>query len=424
MHRRPRATGLSLLLVAMALAVDAGAQAFDHVKLPDGPRFTVAAAQDVMRRGHPLVAATRADAQAAAADALAAGLWTNPTVDAGYQRGATHDSGDVVGASSLGVTQFLETAGAPRARERSARRTEQAVVAQGKGTVQTLAFDVETACVAMVAAATRVAVLQASLEDLSRADRIVQNRVKEGAAPKYDATRMSVAFSQARSALVEAEAGVITARGDLEAAVGPQAAQLQGLPDLDLFAPPTLPALAPLLDGLPRTRPDVVAAQQRALAAEDLVQVARRAVLPGFGLRLGGAYGASPGEFDVVLGVTVALPVVDRGQGTIAASLARAESAQMGAEAVRVQASQRVASAWTLAQRRREALQQFTQTGTTDVRGMQTEAEAGYRAGRLSVFELVDAITSARDARLRWVDLAEAARQAEVTTRRLIEAGP
>lgn len=290
--------------------------------MPAGPKFSLQEAVAAMQRGHLLLQATKASVRAAAAETVGAGLWTNPTLDGGYARGITSVQNDVAGYISLGVTQFVETAGAPGARRQVAAMVEQAVLSEGQSVARVLQYTVEEAYVALAAAATRQLVYLESNAELERANQIVQARVKAGAAPNYDATRIGIALAQSQAALGDAEADMLRSRGDLDAAVGPGAASLTGLPALDLYEIASASTLENWLELVVHERPDVRAAQNRAKAAQAQVAVARAAVQPGFGLRGGIAYGNTPQEFDVLIGVSLPLPLNDWGQGAIAAALA------------------------------------------------------------------------------------------------------
>jgi cobalt-zinc-cadmium efflux system outer membrane protein len=290
-------------------------------------------------------------------------------------------------------------------------------------------YDVHAAFVALAAAVARVAIQRETATRLEQADRIVRARVDAGAAPHYDASRMGVALADARASVANAEADVIAARGTLNMAVGPLAAMLHGVPDLDLFAAPNLPALAALLETTRAQRPDLAAARGRALAAYSQIDVARRGVVQGATIYLGAGFGAgtdptqgNPTQTDLVLGVTVPLPVFDHGQGAVPAAMSRAVAASNVVRALELVAEQRVTAAYNEVLRRREALAQYRGTGVAESVGMRREAEAGYREGRLSILELVDAYISLRDAQLRLVSLAADTRTAEVNLRRAVGA--
>jgi outer membrane protein TolC len=390
---------------------------------PEGPRFSLERALDLQRRGHPLLTAAKASVAAATADTLSAGLWQNPQLDAaglyGFGKYVTYDP---LGVYTLGYTQFLETAGVPGARQRAASLAQAAVALDAETLHRHLALDAELAAVRLVAAAIRQQVLRQSDVEIAYAQRVVSRRAEQGAAPRYDASRIALAQAQSKAAVLSSEADVRVVRGELEVAVGPMAMDLSGLPELDLFAVASPTALEALLTKLDE-RPDIAAAAARAQAAGAQVDVARKSVRPGLGLRGGFQYGNAINEIDVTVGVVVPLPVNDRGQGSIGAALARTEVATEQLRSLRTTATQRLRAAHAEWQQRYHAYLQYRDTGAAQVVGMVAEAKAGYLGGKLSVLELVDAYTSNRDGRLRLVDLAEASRVAELRLRRLAQAG-
>jgi cobalt-zinc-cadmium efflux system outer membrane protein len=397
-------------------------------RLDSAEHFTTAQALAAMRRGNPLVAAARAQEQAASYDVHAAGLWTNPVLAASHTRAivpaiaGAYDP--TLGYSTLGVSQLIETANLPGARMHAARYERDALRAEREGLARGLALDVHEAIVGLVESANRLAVYRATAAELIEAHRIVSARVAAGAAPHYDLSRMSIALAQSRADVADAEADLTAARVELDVAVGPEATTLHGLPDYDLYRSGPLAPLDALLTRLGVTRSDLVAASAREREAEWLVSVARRSVFQGITLSAGVAVGAYnplqatpqglPPEVDATLGVTLPLPFVDRGQGTIPAAQARQTARNELFHAIAVSAAQRLASAYREAMQRRDALDRYVASGAASSVGMLREAEAGYRQGRLQVLDLVDAYVSVRDAQLRIVTLAHDARMAEI----------
>jgi outer membrane protein TolC len=163
-----------------------------------------------------------------------------------------------------------------------------------------------------------------------------------------------------------------------------------------------------------------VAARHRTDAATTDIDVATKQVFPGIGLRLGAGYGQSTGQLDVGAGLIVPLPLLERGQGTIAATQARADGNRYMTEALTTAVEQRVQAAHAEYVRRLEALSRFRARTSSVHDGMRGEAEAGYREAKLSVLELVDAYQSLRDARLRLLELAEDAHLAHVALGRAV----
>jgi outer membrane protein, heavy metal efflux system len=388
--------------------------------------FTLDDAAAAMRRSHPLLAAARSTVRASDGDVVAAGLWTNPVLGATYTRSVGFTTYDpVVGVPQVGVTQFIETAGLPAARRHAAEFNREALRSDARGVELGLMFDLRAAAVALAEAEARVRVQREAFDDLTSAANVVRSRVNAGAAPRYDASRIVIAQADAEASLADAEADALRARADLDVAVGPGASALRGSLRFDLETTPDLPSVERLV-GQVSARPDLVAAERRATAQRAQVEVARRAVFQGVSVYAGAVYGAGADDnpdhhqVDLMLGLSLPLPVIDRGQGTIPAAQGRADAARSVFDALSLAARQRVHAAWQEVDRRRRALAAWHLAGTSELREMRHEAEVGYREGRLSILELVDAYTSFRDARLRGLGLASDARAAEVLLGRAV----
>jgi outer membrane protein TolC len=385
--------------------------------------FSLAQAVAAMREGHPLHDYAAARADWAGATRVAARLWENPALNFDYFLGVRSTSYDRVGALVVGVGQWLPVTAAPRARGEVARHEERAVAGDNQRLLRGLELEVERAMIGLAGALRTVEIHGDALHDLQESERIVDARVAGGVAPKYDATRIGLAVAAAEAAFRSAQADVSAARGRLDVAVGPRAGQLRGAPRIDLFAGAEVPPLATLHAQMLAERPDLAAARARLEAARAGVGVARREVFPGIGLRVAAGFGQGPGQVDVGAGVTVPLPILSRGQGFIDRARAEARAADSVARTLVLAAEQRLRAAHAVAEQRNEASQRHVAMSREAAEVLQQQAQAGYQNGRLSAFELADASLSVRDMRLRDLELATAARLAEVELRWVLEVG-
>jgi cobalt-zinc-cadmium efflux system outer membrane protein len=390
------------------------ALACPRVRAETPEQFSLADALRAMRAQHPALAAAQYAIEAARADQVDARLWNNPSASISYTPGVRASSYDRAGYIAYGVTQFLELSNAPGAREQAARLLAAAAQAERQAVLATLALDVESALVALTTAERKLALIEGALGLIEQAASVVEKRVAAGASPRYDQTRIGVTSASAHADLDEARAARARAWAELRAAVGPGAEQLHGSPDYPLEEPLALPEAAALLAVLESQRPDLAAARQRAAAAEAQIGVARRSVWSGVALSALGGFGAAPRQIDVGVGLAAALPLVDRGQGAIPAAQSRARQAQAYLAAVLAPAAQRIAGMREEVLARDLALESYSQRAVSSGDEMLQEAQAGYLAGRFSVLELADAYGAWRESRLRALDLAAAARQAEI----------
>lgn len=413
---------LRALVVFVALSVSTAALAQERI-VPGpaaGEGVTLTMALGALRAGHPSLESARAQVRAAEGDAVDAALWTNPVVDGSWTPGVRNNTYDAVGYFAFGVTQFLELAGAPAARGAVARRVVDAAEADVAALLLGLSLDVEDALVRLRASEARVEVLTRTLAGMEEIERIVRARVAAGSAPDYDAMRISVAVALARADVASASADVRRVRGEFEGAIGPLGVELRGPITYDLSAAVPLPSVESLVARANESRPDVVAATHRAEAAELAVRATRREVFPGVSLRLGAGFGQSPGQWDLGVGVAVPLPSFDRGQGSIRAAEARSLAARASVEAIRFAAERRLRGIHAEVVRRNEAVLTYRATMALAEGRILDEARIGYEAGRFSIAELADAHVALRDARLRELELATAARLAEVELARAL----
>jgi len=407
-------------LLATPVAVDA---ARPTEAVATEPGFSLEQALAAMREGHPLRDYTTARAEAAAANRVAVRLWDNPIVNADYFLGIRSTSYDRAGAFVVGVGQWLPVSGAPRARGEAAQHEQQAVAADNLRILRGLELDVERAMIALAGARRAVEIHGDALDDLRESERIVATRVAGGVTPKYDATRIGLEVMAVEAALGSAEADVTAARGELDVAVGPLAGRLHGAPRLDPFARPELASLEQLHARMLAERPDLAAARARLDGARVGVRVARRDVFPGIGVRVAAGFGQGPGQVDVGAGLSIPLPVLSRGQGFVDRARAEVRAADSVARTLVVAAEQRLRATHAVALERHEASLRHVEMSRGAADALRLQAQAGYQNGRLSAFELVDASLSVREMRLRDLQLAVAARLAEIEVRRVVEVG-
>jgi cobalt-zinc-cadmium efflux system outer membrane protein len=378
------------------------------------PHFSLADALRAMRAEHPQLKSVELSWSAAKSDQTSAKLWSNPSLSGSYTAGLRRSSYDDVGYVSYGLTQFLELANAPGARKRAAGHLASAARADLSATDVQLSLDVEDAIVSLVLAERKVELIGLALGLVQQAADVVDKRVLAGASPRYELVRIGVTTATARADLGEARAEQARAWAELRAAIGPGMRKLQGTPDYALEAPTPLPEPAALQAWLAQHRPDVQALQQRAAAAEAQVAVAKRSVFPGLSVSALGGFGAAPGQVDLGVGVALPVPVVDRGQGAIPAARARARAALANRDALLIPASARIAGMHAEVSARRAAFDDYTRAAVASGDEMLREAQAAYLAGRFSVLELADAYAAWREARMRALNLAAAARRAEI----------
>lgn len=184
-------------------------------------------------------------------------------------------------AWSFAASYPLFDGGERKARLGAARARLSAAQAAGEETRQGVALTVETAYFALAAAREGLSVAQESLARAQDHLRIAEERKAAGAVPLLDVLRAQVGVSDAKLALVRAEAEVFVARGRLATAMGlPAETPLEIAPSPGCPAPPDAEGLSRVLDEAVSRRAAVKAAEREVEAAARNAAAARSAWFP------------------------------------------------------------------------------------------------------------------------------------------------
>ena len=385
--------------------------------------FSLRDAIDYARQTHPRIQAAVSAESASANDAIAAGLWQNPVIDFIHVKAVRNSSYDSFGAPVLVVSQFIESSRRPQAKRLAALHMRDAVSAHREGVQLDVDYDVEAAFVALGAQYRLLAINNMLVSRLTDASRIVNLRVTAGTAARYDSRRLQIAKAEAISGARTREAVLAEVRGELEVAVGPYAEMLQGEPELNLEELPPLPELETLLATTDAGQRGLRSARSVQQSFISEVDVARRSIVPGFEVRAYSGYGQAPGQLDFGAGIAVPLPLINRGQGSIAAAEFRAVKAGYDVHALSLAAQQQVRAQLHAVEHRYDAVRRFQEeTEGLDERLM-VESTARYRDARMTILELVDAFQSVTQIGLMRVELLRDARIAEIDLRRQVTTG-
>ncbi|MBK9037430.1 MAG: TolC family protein [Myxococcales bacterium] len=261
-------------------------------------------------------------------------------------------------------------------------------------------------------AARVVALLQADRGLLVRAVDIVRKRGDAGAGAGYDVQRIELELAAYDDQLATAEGAVAVAQAQLGALIGVAAVA----PTSDLALPVEPPPIAALMAGAVEGRGDYRAAAARAAGAAAMSQLAGRGWIPDLDVVVGamatdGAPGAAVG---VTLGVSVSLPVFDRGQGAAAQARAAHQVATAEQQWLVATVPAQISIARDALVRLRAQAERLGSAQLARLDPLLRAAETGYREGASGIIDLLDAYRVARGARLRELELRRDARLAEL----------
>jgi len=359
----------------------------------------------------PRLARIRARTALAEADVVAASVRPNPSLS-GEREEVFPDDG--LATNYLRLSLPMQISGRRGRQVDAARAAARAV--QSEGDADRIALEIEALRVFRTAAFAQayVDLLNAERAALVHAVDVVRKRTSAGSASGYDLQRIELELAAYDDLLAAGQIAQMTARIEVGALAG-VSGELAATGPLDL--PPDPPALEALLGRGFAERPDMRAARFRVESADALASAGRRANVPE--LTLTG--GLMTQEFDAgqsgrgyVAGLALTIPLFDHGQ----AERARAAAQRRTAEAERAVLYRMVPAAIrarhealvrTLARARAVQRDQIARLDQ-----LLRSAETGYREGGGNVIELLDAYKTARDTRLRELELRRDARLAEL----------
>lgn len=375
-----------------------------------------------VRATDPRLAALDARSTAARAEPRAARIWTNPTLS--WRREEVSASSETATDDFLELSLPLDVSGR-RAHRAAALDAAADVVAADAGGER---LEIELSALAAYRDAAwareRTRILENGRDALGRATQIVKKRHEAGDSSGYELGRLEIELATFEDLLAEARTELGVARRALARAAGMPAGLLDAA--TSLTPPPAPPSPESLVTEAAAKRGHRLAALARVRQNEEFSIVAGRAWIPSFELAGGSktakAAGVSASGFTAGLGLT--LPLFDRGQADRARADARAREANVALEAVDRQIRGEVEDASARLADRLARSTQFETAQLPRLEQLVRQAETSYREGEITVFELVDAHRTARDTRLRTLDLSLQASRAELELWRALGRNP
>jgi len=405
----------SVWRAALVLACVAGCASPVFAQNTTPPLPATVTIGDVLRllsERSPRTAADRATVDVVGADRITARTYPNPDVSYGNVH-------LVSGLSTGAVTQHQIVFDEPLLifRQRQARlgaadlnvTAEQARVAQ---TYATRRLQVRQAFASLLSRQQQLSVIQDSVADLERVEGVVRGRAEAGERSMYDVARIETETETLRVEMMNAEADVDDAAGQLAA--------LLGLPG---WSPRATGELTPAADvstdvealwaTAQQRRPSIVAVRQQQAAARGSLFLAQRERLPVPALSAGTQMTQQVNGTSMFLGFSMPLPFTDRNQGAIAKADAQIRVNDLALAAELAEARADLERATTVLAKRRAALTALETRVVQRVPQLRQMSEDAYREGGADILELLDAMRSVKDIQITHVQQLESAKLAE-----------
>ncbi len=360
----------------------------------------------------PRTAADRASIDVTAADRITARTYPNP--DVSY--GAAHL---VSGLSTGAVTQHQIVFDEPlllfkqrRARLDAADLNVNAEQARVARTLSDRRLQVRQAFATLLSRQQQVTAIQESVADLQRVEGVVRGRAEAGERSDYDVARIETETERVRVEVMNAEADVIDAAGELATLLGFPGWSPRATGDLapDASVPTDIDALWSTAQ---QRRPSLVAIRQQQAAARGGLFLAQRERLPVPAFSAGTQMTQNVTGASTFFGFSMPLPFSDRGQGAIAKANAQIRAQDLALEAELAEAHADIERATTVLAKRRAALDELETRVVQRVPSLRRMSEDAYREGGADILELLDAMRSVKDIQIAHVQQLESSKLAE-----------
>jgi cobalt-zinc-cadmium efflux system outer membrane protein len=398
---------LAALLVALAADTDT---------------VTIEALLAEVREHAPALASAQATFGVVKADETNADVWPNPS--ASYAFSGTAFGADALNGQqhSLDVGVPLLIAGQGGARREAAQAATHAADADLRATAADLEHDARQAFDDLLVAQARVDVAQAALDELRQAENIVDARAQNGAGSRYDALRIAAAVAAGQAALGDAQAKLVDAQARIAIIAGRPGWQPRAHGEL---AAGTMPSSSFTAEKLWA----VEGAARRVEAAKKALHKAETEAWPTPSLNVGavvwpavtlnGAQPSGGAGGAVMAGVASDIPLFDRNQTAIAHARAAVAEAEAQQRQALLEAQATYQSALVAAQRADAVLREFdAKTGGDQVKSLRGMARDGYQASKVSILELVDALSAIVEVEMQHIDLVENAKKTRLDLER------
>jgi cobalt-zinc-cadmium efflux system outer membrane protein len=347
--------------------------------------------------GAVLVARARvAEADASALDA-AARFRDNPIIEGAA---GSRSGGGLRGTElEVGISQQFETGGQRAARIAAAsaaiERQRAAVLEVARGVV----IDAATAFLEGIAATDRLQVAEGADAIAREILNATERRYALGDIAAIDVNLARIDAARSAASLVAARADLTAAAGVLRAILripAGDAIELRG--SLDLPPPPDVERLRGNIERRPEFT--VLAAEVR--EAEAQTQLGRALRRPDVGLRA--AYEREEADSIVLGGLTITLPAFQRGQGTVAAGVARASRARTEGTVAREFAAAELQTAYAVYEQRARLSDALQQEAAPYLLDNETLGRRSYEAGEMNLMDYLLIRRDAIETRVMLID--------------------
>ncbi|MDO9161561.1 MAG: TolC family protein [Methylococcaceae bacterium] len=407
-------TAVIVLLLLNAAPVFSEEQA-KNLSLPN--EVTIQELLQIVREKSPRYALTRNQIEQAQAEVVAADVLPNPKVSYGrYDQAGGRRNTQFDGPSQQNITVEvpLLLAGQRGARKEAAERRVEVAEADVKTQYNQLIRNTWQLFAQLLAGQQRVAVLEDANRELERLQSIITGKENAGTASRYDVMRINQEVQSLKARLENVHTDNASTVGEMSV--------LLGFPN---WKPQVKGVLAPIgvaadVKALwlqaEQNNPELESARRETIAADSGLERARRERWPVPSLLAGTAFTDQPYGNTTFVGVSVDLPIFDRGQGGMARASAEKHASELKQELLLASTKQELQRAVDVLISRRKTLAKFEHSVLEPLPTLKQMAEDAYRLGQTGLLELLDSSRSSTEIKLNHLELLIGEIEAELDT--------
>ena len=305
-------------------------------------------------------------------------------------------------SSSLQWNQPIEVGGKRAARMKVAEHGVELARAELDAARAALRADVRAAFVGLLAAQQRVQLNEKTLAIAAQARDAAAKRVIAGKAAPLEETKAQVAESSAQLALTQAQSGLRVARQQLALLWGGSGMAV-GEAMGDMVQLPQLPPQDQLLQKVEHSA-QVIRAQQAYLQAKSTAELERAKRLPDPTVSVGIKRAEEAGRNQLLLGVSIPLPLLDSNRGNQLQALRLADKAEDELQAARQQAQSQLLQNYEHLQTSRAQTVQLQSKVLPGAQSAYEVAAKGFSLGKFSYLDVLDAQRTLAEASGLYLD--------------------
>ena len=404
-----------MLLLAVLLCSTQNSFALEEtVQLPK--QVTIDQLLQVLKDKSPRYGVARSRLEEAKAGVIAADVYPNPNLSYGR-----FDLASSVNTMYDGHVQQQVTVSVPilatgqhGARVSAAERRVEATEADIEADYLHLVRDTWRLFVRLLAAQEKVAVLETSLEESKKLQHIVTERENAGMSSPYDTLRLTQETQNIESRLASARTDAASVVGEIGVLLGFSTWEMQALGELKPLGVPV--DLEKLWRDTEQNNPELETSRREIVAANADIEKAEAERWPIPSIQVGTVFTDHPYGMTSFGGLSVDIPIFDRGQGGIAKAEAEKHIALVKQSYLTASTRQELERAVEVLKQRRANLEKFENSSLKSLPKLKQMAEDAYQLGQSTLLEVLDASRSRTETKLTYLDLLSDEVNAEIDT--------